>query len=302
MRINLFTRVENILKGEWIVLMVMISIFLISGMALAETDPKDLVPIPAGTDVFLVYHRSISGTDMYQDGDKVSNNADFSCQLTMARYVHAFGVWGGTLQLNIIQPFGSIDLELGELDDSNNDLGDTVLNASYYYPFVNEDKNKLFLGAAIYVIPPTGGYDSEKSVNLGSNRWAYRPGIFFAWEIDRLLIEGTGTIDFYSDNTDYSVDSLTEEKDPLYVAECHFSYNFTQSFYTSLSYRWSKGGETELEGIGSMNDETDTKEMMFTAAVTITPQTQLMLQYSTDLDVENGIKQDYVGVRWAYFW
>ncbi len=31
-----------------------------------------------------------------------------------------------------------------------------------------------------------------------------------------------------------------------------------------------------------MDDETDTKEMM-----SITPQTQLMLQYSTDLDMEN---------------
>ena len=41
-------------------------------------------------------------------------------------------------------------------------------------------RQKTLLGVSLKVVPPTGQYDPTKLVNLGSNRWTFKPELGFS--------------------------------------------------------------------------------------------------------------------------
>lgn len=281
-----------------------ISVLMLPALALAETDPRGGIPAPGGTDVFLFYMRSYSGNNYYQHGKKVSSNADLNTTLAMARYVHYFTFdsldkW--TFAANLIQPFGSMNFESGATEDRTSGLGDTTFQVCAFTPnLIDEENNKYRMVLGLYVTAPTGEYHSEKSVNLGANRWAYKFEFTpLVWQLGPLVLEQTNNIKFYTDNDDYSSAHLKQKKDPLYAIICHASYDFSKTFFGGISYLYHNGGETEING-NAMDDETKTHTLKFTGGITLTPQTRLLLQYVTDVEVENGVGTNYIGCRLSH--
>jgi len=61
---------------------------------------------------------------------------------------------------------------------------------------------------------PLGQYDSDKLVNIGTNRWSAKPelGISKAW--GPLTLELAAGVTFYTDNDDF-LGGRTREQDPL---------------------------------------------------------------------------------------
>ena len=64
-------------------------------------------------------------------------------------------------------------------------------------------KQDLLLGASLQVAAPLGQYDDTKLVNLGNNRWSFKPelGISKAW--GAWTVEVAPGVTFYSKNTDF---------------------------------------------------------------------------------------------------
>ncbi|NLP59265.1 transporter [Lutibacter sp. B1] len=297
---GIFVENENFLN-KINVLLIVIILILTPSTIFSQTQARDLLPAPSGLSALLFYQRNMSGNNLYLNGHKVNNNIDFNGDLSLFRYAHFFKTGKATLLCNVILPYASMNLELGEINDKVTGLGDITLNAVYFYPLITKEKNNLFLDAAFYLTPPTGKYYSNKEINIGSNRWAYRITLASAWKTNRTAIEIVSNLDWYSDNNDFTADKLKQEQNAVYMFETHLTYDFTKTFYGGVTYRWKKGGETNVEGIGDMNDKINTQQFNFMGTVTITSQTQVMILYSTDFEVKNGIAQNYLEFRLAYF-
>jgi hypothetical protein len=91
-------------------------------------------------------------------------------------------------------------------------------------------------GASLTVSAPTGEYNPDKLLNLGSDRWSFKPEIGVAhpfgqertWEVDAYV-----NAYFFTDNTAYrGVEILRQE--PLPGLEAHLSHDFSPSFWASL--------------------------------------------------------------------
>lgn len=107
------------------------------------------------------------------------------------------------------------------------------------------------LGAGI----PIGTYDSDRLINLGTNRWTFRTGIGLVMPFGANLataLESANSVFFFTDNTDLM---LADERsqDPLFVSENHLTHNFTPRFWGSLDLRYQVGGETTTDGIDDGN-------------------------------------------------
>lgn len=277
------------------------SVLFVAASALADNDPRDYIPLPAGTMLIASYFSHISATDAYSKGDKVANNLNLSANIGMIRPVYYMKAGPFTIDPQAIIPFGVQTLQTnsgagGEISSSG--LADPILTATIW--FVNDPESKTYLGFTPWFFLPLGQYDHNKSVNLGENRFKFREEIGLVKGFGDLNIDLTASIDFFTDNKEFGPSSVKMSQDPILNFETHFSYDINKNFYTSLDYFYHNGGETTVAGVKSDN-EIETHAAGATLGFMLSPSYQLLFKYKQDLSVENGLKTGTIGTRLCYF-
>jgi hypothetical protein len=106
---------------------------------------------------------------------------------------------------------------------------------------------------------PLGEYSSQRSINIGSNRWAVRLGAPVVYALGEgmgdphlMTFEALPTITFFGANEEPFGAGRTQQK-PLFIFEGHFTRGFTRNFWASLDLLWREGGEVEVDGAGAGN-------------------------------------------------
>lgn len=271
------------------------------GIASADFDARDYIAAPPGTDLIMWYYHNTSGNQAYSQGDKVSNELNVKANIGIFRYIHYFGTGPFTTYINVIEPFGSVSLDgrdAGGVETSSSGLGDVIMAPGIF--FINKPASKTYLGFTEYVSAPTGVYNHEKAVNLGSNRWAFKSELVFSQGFGPGFVLDIGAAaEFFTDNTDYSQAGLTQKKDPLYTLEAHLSKDLTKNLYGAVEYFYHIGGETEVGGI-SNQDKVENHQMQLTLGYNFTQNYQLLVQYKAGLYEYNGVKGDSFGLRFLY--
>lgn len=289
------------LKKGWIMkklflLLLLALLLLLPGQSFAA-NARDYVPLDPGTTFIAFYYDHYFANELYADNDKISDNADFYGNLGIFRPIYYTQIGPFTIDPQAIIPFGEMTLN----DDKSTGLGDITLAATIW--FLNDKENAFFLGYTPYLTLPTGKYRKENAVNLGGNRWTTKHEICVGKKFfDRLWVEVMGNVEFFFDNDKalgVNNTSVTSSRDPLWGTEAHVSFDFTKAFFGSVDYYFSHGGETDLDG--TRQDNTiNTHTIGMTFAYMVTDNTQILLDYRTDLAVENGLKNNKIGVRLGF--
>lgn len=97
---------------------------------------------------------------------------------------------------------------------------------------------------------PTGDYDPDREVNIGTNRWALKTTLNYS-------VTGNGGVswwDFFpsvrlfGDNDDFAGSTTLSQK-PLWGLEAHYSRNVTPSAWISVGMVGSLGGEIRVDNV-----------------------------------------------------
>src|SRR5262249_25564799 len=107
------------------------------------------------------------------------------------------------------------------------------------------------LGVSLTVTAPTGLYRPDKILNLGSDRWSFKPEIALShpfgpeqkWQLDAY-----GNAYFYTDNRSFHGRQILRQE-PVPGLEGHLSYLFTDSVWASIDTRYSFRGTTFVNGV-----------------------------------------------------
>lgn len=275
------------------------SVFMAS--AFADNDPRDYVPLPAGTVLIASYFSHISATTAYAKGKKGPSNMDLSANIGMIRPVYYMKVGPLTIDPQMIIPFGvqtlqTNDAKAGEISSSG--LADPIVTATVW--FLNDPASKTYLGFTPWFFLPIGEYDKMKAVNLGGNRFMFREEIGFVKGFGDFNIDLTASVDLFTENDKFGPSSAKMTQDPIFNFETHLSYDINKSFFTSVDYFYHNGGKTTVAGAGS-DDAIDTHAAGVTLGFMLSPSYQLLFKVKQDLAVENGLKTTTIGTRLAYF-
>jgi len=103
---------------------------------------------------------------------------------------------------------------------------------------------------SLTVTGPTGEYDPNKLLNLGSHRWAFRPEFAVSHPFgpdDKWEIDGYINIEFYTDNTEYHGTEVLRQE-PLPGVEGHLSCSIAPDFWASADVRYAFRGTTIVDG------------------------------------------------------
>lgn len=169
-------------------------------------------------------------------------------------------------------------------------------------------RQKSLLGISLRVTAPTGQYDSTKLINLGTNRWAFKPEIGYSkrkghWVLDSYLGGWfyTKNPKFFSENQ-YVPGVQSQTQAPVGAIEGHVSYDVKPRLWVSFDANFWFGGMTSLNGVENPDTELKSSRLGATTSFPITRHQSLKLSYSNGAYVRYGGNFQNLSVAWQYSW
>ena len=285
-----------------------------SGVANAkaqEAEPRSYTNTPVGLN-FLISGYVHSQGKIAFDPDGAIANSTFHSDTGVLAYIRSFDLAGHSAKFDVIVPTSSFaahglvngephEREMSGFGDprfrvSVNLFGAPALSVKEFASY----RQDLIVGVSLQVSAPLGQYDDTKLLNLGSNRWSFRPelGISKAW--GPWTFEVAPSVTFFSDNTDF-FGGNTFSQSPIYAVQGHAIYTFQSGIWMALDGLYFAGGRTALNGVKSDNEQANTRAG-FTLALPIDRQNSLKLSASTGITTRTGSEFSAVGIAWQYRW
>ena len=103
------------------------------------------------------------------------------------------------------------------------------------------------VGVSVTVAPPLGQYDSAKLINLGTNRWSFKPEVGFSRAFGQWVVEAMAGVWLFTDNDDFFGGS-TRTQDPIAATQFHLTYRFTRRMWLAADANYFTGGQTTIGG------------------------------------------------------
>jgi hypothetical protein len=161
-------------------------------------------------------------------------------------------------------------------------------------------KQDLIVGVSLQVSAPLGQYDDSKLLNLGTNRWSFRPelGISKAW--GQWTLEIAPSVTFFTDNPDFFIGNRFAQA-PLYLVRGSVIRNFDSGAWISLDGTYLRGARTTLNGAPGDNEQENARAG-FTVALPVNRQNSIKLNASTGIYTRTGSEFSVFGLAWQYRW
>lgn len=161
-------------------------------------------------------------------------------------------------------------------------------------------RQDLIVGVGLQVMAPFGQYDPDRLVNLGTNRWAFKPEIGLSKKLGALSVEAALGATFFTTNDDY-FGGRTREQDPIVSTQLHLIYEFRGGRWLAINGTYYGGGRTTLDG-EKQNDELSSTRLGATLALPVDRHHSVKLHASTGVSVRYGDDFTTVGAAWQYRW
>jgi hypothetical protein len=288
---------------------------LLSGGAVSaqELAPRTYWPAPVGTNVAVLGYQRNSG-DILIDPSLPITGVESKIDNLAFSYQRYFNLFGRTAAAQFNLPYadgfteGMIDGEFRQrqtagLTDARfrimvNLRGAPAMDAAAFQALRAEPKT--IIGASLQVQVPTGSYDGDRLINLGTNRWAVKPalGMILPLHPTWLFEVELGTW-FFGDNDDFLGE--TREQRPIVAAEVHLIKRFRPGFWASLDANHYTGGETRI-GANFSDDLQRNSRAGFTLGFPIKNGHALRAAYSTGISTRSGGDFEMYSLAWMYAW
>lgn len=164
-------------------------------------------------------------------------------------------------------------------------------------------KPSTTLGASFTVTAPTGLYHPDKVLNLGSDRWSFKPEVGLGYPFGREQkweLDAYANAYFFTDNTSYRGSELLRQE-PIPGFEGHISYSFSDKLWASLDTRYSFRGTTLLNGI-SQNNPQQNFVLGNEVNISLNSRNSLVLGFAKALVHQNGPALVGFTLRYDYTW
>ncbi|HXY52860.1 MAG TPA: transporter [Terriglobales bacterium] len=159
------------------------------------------------------------------------------------------------------------------------------------------------VGMRLTITAPTGQYDPNKLLNLGADRWSFKPEIAVSHPFgseQKWQVESYANAYFFTDNTSYhGVEVLRQGTLP--GIEGHISYSFTNNLWASLDTRYSFRGTTFVDGV-SQNNAQQNFSLGSEANFAINSRNALVFEFDKALVHKNGPALTGFAVKYNYTW
>jgi hypothetical protein len=244
-------------------------------------------------------------------------NAEVELDTWLLSYIRTFELLGKTARIELRQPWKqgvwsgivagtATSVHREGLDDTIvrlaiNFIGGPPLKGKAYAEYRAATEIETIVGAALGVQLPTGYYLEDKLINLGSNRFTFRPQLGVQHKHYNWVFELTGTAFIYADNTSF-FDGNKLEQDPLFSIDGSIEYDFSSGMWASASVGIGAGGQSTVNGV----EKDDRKQNVGWSVSAGFPVTRWLAFKATYLNIDHladvGTSSDTVSIGLLATW
>ena len=155
------------------------------------------------------------------------------------------------------------------------------------------------VGVSLSVGAPVGQYNSARYINLGTNRWSFKPELGVSRTRGRWTFEGDFGAIVYTDNTNF-VNGTTREQAPIVALQGHLIYTMRPAYWVAADGNYWKGGRVTTNGVTASAEQKNSR-LGLTLAVPVRRQ-QVRVSYSFGAYTTIGGDFHSVGMSYSYAW
>lgn len=290
---------------------VIIFLSRISPVYAQELEPRAYSNIPVGLNFGIIGYAYSAGGVLF-DPTIPLENANIKIHGSVLAYARSIQIGGMSGKIDMIIPYawlsGSADFQgqpvsrqvsgVGDprIRMSLNFLGAPALTLSEYKDY----KQNLVVGASMQVFLPLSQYDPDRLVNIGTNRFTFKPELGISKTFGQLYLELAAGAAFYTINQNF-YQGKTRSQKPIGSIQGHAVYSFRGGIWAALDGTYYWGGRTTLEGVEG-NDLQQNTRVGFTFVLPINIHNSLKLHLSSGVSTRTGSDFDAIGIVWQYRW
>ena len=160
---------------------------------------------------------------------------------------------------------------------------------------------ETIVGVGLAVKLPTGHYEKDKLLNLGSNRFTFRPQLGVVHNRGKWSMELTAAAWLFTDNDEFFGGGKLES-DPLYTLQGHVVYTFRPGLWVGAGVGYGFGAESTFNGVGK-DDEKGNLVFGVSLGIPINRQWGVKIGYIGMRTQESvGIDSDTLAIGVSFLW
>lgn len=234
-------------------------VFLLTQNALSQdVEPRRWNPIPLGTQILGAGYSYTSGK-VFFDPLLEAEDVTIRAHSLVASFTQPFSIGHKLGNISLVLPFSAADWNgflSGEPAGLNRTgFADPTVRASVILagpPAGSAGEVRQYrldnpvytsFGVSLAITFPFGEYFEDKLINLGSNRFVFRPqaGMIHYW--GEWSFELTGSVFLYTRNPDFFNDAERRQR-PTFAMQSHLVKQFRKGAWLSLGAGYGLGGES----------------------------------------------------------
>ncbi len=281
------------------------------GARAQQLEPRTYSNQPIGLN-FLLATYQYSWGDVVSDPSLPIKNADAKVNAVVLGYSRVLDFWGESGTLAVVLPYawisasGQVEGQAKSVERSGfadlglrlsvNLLGAPALSLKEFRDY----RQDTILGVSLMVTAPTGQYDSTKLINVGTNRWSFRPEVGVSKELGQWILEGAASVAFFTDNNEFLGNNVRQQE-PLYAVQLHAIYNFNPKLWGALDWTYYFGGRTSVNGTLNEDLQSNTR-WGATLGQSLDAHNSIKFYLNSGLYARTGTNFTTVGLTWQHQW
>jgi len=296
-----------------ILLLVALAVCGVADSVCQELEPRSYAPAPVGANFVGVAYAYSTG-DIVFDAALPVDDVTARVHGILLAYGRTFGVFGRQATASGALPYafgdvaGTVYEQAKKVERSGlADFRGRIAVNLYGTPalalkdFAQRRRTPFILGTSLTVSAPVGEYYGDKLINLGTNRWAFKPelGVSVPWR--KLDFDTYCGVWFFTNNTDFFPAQKTRRQDPLSAVQGHVTYTFRPTLWFAVDGTWYGGGASTVDG-GPPSARVDNSRYGGTLSLPVTKSQSLKLAYSRGAIVRAGSDFSVYLAAWQLRW
>lgn len=278
-----------------------------------DLEPRAYSASPIGTN-FVGVGFGRSGGDITFDPTIPLTNVKGTFYSPVLGVGRTFGIFGrqGLFTAALPYAWGDVSGNVGEQSASVHRSGMPDVKARFavnlrgnpaqtVQEFSRRTHRNFIIGTSLGVMAPSGQYDNTKLINLGTNRWAFKPELGVSWPVKKLDLDLYGSVLFYTANASFYPGQSDRTQSPLGAIQAHVSYTVRRGLWVAVDSTWYAGGSTRTNG-GQPTERQQNSRLGGTLSLPMGKQQSFKFAYSSGVSGTIGSKFTTISGGWQYVW
>lgn len=281
-----------------------------------DLSPRRWNHLPIGTNFAGVAY-AYTEADFFVDPAILLEDVEMTMDIWAGKYIRTFELFDKSARIDLTQAHmegewkGLVNGVPAEVSRSGwsdtfvrlavNLYGAPPLHAKAFASYRSELRNETIVGMALAIRLPTGEYLEDKLINLGQNRFAFRPQLGVVHSHGKWAAEATGEVAFYMENNDFFNGNIREQK-PRYSIDLDLVYTFRPGLWVGAGIGYNSGGENTINGIDK-DDKRQNVVWGFNLSYPFNPYSGISITYIANRTQESvGFDSDTLSVALSVAW